>query len=205
VSLIKKYGMPIVVIDRRLPTLQTDVVRCDSEGGAYKLTRLLLSLGHRNIAILDGPCGVSTADDRLNGYCRALSEAGIRQINENEYHGGFTQKSGYEMALQVLKRTNRPTAVFAANNFIGIGALKAFQEMSVRVPEDIALVGFDDLPPALVTFPFLTVATQPAYEMGTKAIEILLNRLNGDSPDQYQEVVLPADIVIRKSSGVAIV
>jgi LacI family transcriptional regulator len=205
ILLVPAHGMPIVVIDRRLPTLQTDVVRCDSEGGAYKLTRLLLSLGHRNIAILDGPCGVSTADDRLNGYCRALSEAGIRQINENEYHGGFTQKSGYEMALQVLKRTNRPTAVFAANNFIGIGALKAFQEMSVRVPEDIALVGFDDLPPALVTFPFLTVATQPAYEMGTKAIEILLNRLNGDSPDQYQEVVLPADIVIRKSSGVAIV
>jgi LacI family transcriptional regulator len=204
VNLIKKYGMPIVVIDRRLPTLLTDVVRCDSEGGAYKLTRLLLSLGHRNIAILDGPRGVSTADDRLNGYCRALSEAGIRLNEENEYHGGFTQESGYEMVHQMMQKTNRPTAVFAANNFIGIGALKAFQEMHVRVPEDMALVGFDDLPPALITFPFLTVASQPAYEMGTKAIEILLNKLSGGASDQYQEVVLPADIVIRQSSGKAI-
>jgi LacI family transcriptional regulator len=201
VSLIKKHDTPIVVIDRRLPELQTDVVRCDSEGGAYDLTSLLISLGHRNIAILTGPRGVSTAEDRLAGYRRALAEAGIPQNDEYEFCGTFTQDSGFEMARQSMKASLKPTAVFAANNFITFGALKAFQEMNVRVPEDVALVGFDDLPGPLVTFPFLTVAAQPAYEMGKKAIEILVDRLDGEIPDEYQEVVLPASIVIRQSSG----
>jgi DNA-binding LacI/PurR family transcriptional regulator len=105
------------------------------------------------------------------------------------------------MTHKALAEGQKPTAVFATNNFIAFGALKALQELELRVPEDIAVVGFDDLPSALVTFPFLTVAAQPAYEMGRRAIEILLNKLNGEPSDQYQEVVLPAEIVIRQSSG----
>jgi LacI family transcriptional regulator len=201
VKLLKKQGTPIVVIDRRLPELQTDVVRCDSEGGAYDLTRLLISLGHREIVILNGPCGVSTAEDRLTGYRRALAEAGIPQYKENEYCGAFTQESGFKMAHQAMQKNNKISAVFAANNFIAFGTLKALQEMRLRVPEDVAVVSFDDLPTSLVTFPFLTVAAQPAYEMGKKAMEIMLDRLDGGLSDQYQEVVLPADIVVRQSSG----
>jgi LacI family transcriptional regulator len=201
VNLVKKQGIPIVVIDRRLPDLRTDVVRCDSESGAYDLTRLLLSLGHREIVILNGPRGVSTAEDRLTGYRRALAEAGIPPKKENEFYGAFTQESGFEMAHQAIQKNSRITAVFAANNFITFGTIKAFQEMRLRVPEDVAVVGFDDLPVSLVTFPFLTVAAQPAYEMGKKAIEILLGRLDRDLSDQYQEVVLPASIVVRQSSG----
>jgi LacI family transcriptional regulator len=201
VALIKKQGTPIVVLDRRLPELMTDVVRCDSEGGAYELTRLLLSLGHREIAILNGPKDVSTSEDRLAGYRRALTEAGIPTNSKHEYYGAFNQESGFEMTRKVLAEAQKPTALFAANNFIAFGALKALQELELRVPEDIAVVGFDDLPSALVTFPFLTVAAQPAYEMGRRAIEILLKKLDGGPSDQYQEVVLPAEIVIRQSSG----
>ncbi len=201
VNIVKKQGTPIVVIDRRLPDLRTDVVRCDSESGAYDLTRLLLSLGHREIVILTGPRGVSTADDRLTGYRRALEEAGIPHNEEKEFYGAFSQQSGYEMAYQAMKKNNGITAIFAANNVITFGAIKAFQEMGLRVPEDVAVVGFDDLPAPLVTFPFLTVAAQPAYEMGKKAIEILLGRLDGELPDHYEEVVLPAAIVVRQSSG----
>jgi LacI family transcriptional regulator len=201
VNLVKNQGTPMIVIDRRLPSLQTDVVRCNSERGAYDLTRLLLSLGHREIVILNGPRGVSTADDRLAGYRRAMVEAGISPNKENEFNGAFTQESGFEMAHQAMQKNNRITAIFAANNFITFGTIKALQDMRLRVPEDVAVVGFDDLPASLVTFPFLTVAAQPAYEMGKKAMEILLGRLDGTLPDQYQEVVLPADIVIRQSSG----
>jgi LacI family transcriptional regulator len=201
VNLLKKQGTPIVVIDRRLPDLQTDVVRCDSEGGAYDLTRLLLSLGHREIAILNGPRGVSTAEDRLAGYHRALAEVDISQNKEIEFYGTFTQESGFKMAQEAMKRNSRLTAIFAANNFIAFGAIKAFQEMGLRVPEDVAVVGFDDLPTSLVIFPFLTVAAQPAYEMGKKAIEILISRLNREISDQYQEIVLPTAIVVRQSSG----
>jgi LacI family transcriptional regulator len=201
VKTIKKHGTPVVVIDRRLPELHTDVVRCDSEQGAYDLIRLLLSLGHRDIAILNGPRGVSTADDRLAGYRRALAEAGVSKNNRHEMHGAFTQQSGWEMANKATKATTRPTAVFAANNVITFGAIKAFQELKLRVPEDVAVVGFDDLPPALVTFPFLTVAAQPAYEMGKKAVELLLGRIDGANSDPYQEVILSTTIVVRESSG----
>ena len=201
VNLVKKQDIPIVVIDRRLPDLRTDVVRCDSESGSYNLIRLLLSLGHREIVILNGPPGVSTAQDRLNGYRRAMAEAGISQNKDNEFYGEFNQDSGFEMTHRALQKNNKITAIFAANNFITFGAIKALQEMHLRVPEDVAVVGFDDLPASLVSFPFLTVAAQPAYEMGKKAMEILLGRLDGELAGQYQEVVLPAAIVIRQSSG----
>jgi LacI family transcriptional regulator len=96
VALIRKQNIPIVVLDRRLPGLITDVVRCNSEGGAYDLTRLLISLGHREIAILNGPKGVSTSEDRFAGYQRALIEAGIPTNPMREYYGAFTQESGLD-------------------------------------------------------------------------------------------------------------
>jgi LacI family transcriptional regulator len=203
VALIKKRDIPIVVLDRRVPNLRTDVVRCDSEGGAYQLTQLLISLGHREIAILNGPPRVSTADDRLKGYRKALAEAGIIPTAAREFHGMFRQDSGFEMTHQALAQTSRPTALFAANNFIAYGALKALRELGLHVPEDVAVVGFDDLPPALVAFPFLTVAAQPAYEMGKTATEILLEKLDGGASQRYREVVLPAEIIVRESSGLA--
>ena len=190
-----------MILDRRVPDPQTDVVRCDSEGGAYELTRLLISLGHRELAILNGPRAVSTSEDRLAGFRRALTEAGIANDPQYEHFGEFNQESGYQMAHTALAVLPKPTALFATNNFIAFGVLKALRELELHVPEDVAVVGFDDLPTALVTFPFLTVAAQPAYEMGKKAIEILLNKLSGGVSDQYQEVVLPAEIVIRQSSG----
>jgi LacI family transcriptional regulator len=201
VAFIQKQGTPVVVLDRRVPNARVDVVRCDSEGGAYQLTRLLLSLGHRRIAMLSGPQGVSTADDRVAGYRRALAEAGLDVSVELIQYGEFTQVSGYEMTQQVLAVTPQPSALFAGNNFIAIGALRALRDTGLEIPEDVALVGFDDLPPALLIDPFLTVAAQPAYEMGQQATELLLARLSGEAPAAYQEIVLPTEIIVRESSG----
>ncbi len=201
VSFIQSHSTPIVVLDRRVSGVKVDMVRCDSDAGAYELTRLLLSLGHRRIGILSGPKGVSTADDRVDGCERALKEAEVDFSGVQKYHGLFTQLSGYEMTLQALAKSPKPTALFAANNFIAIGALKALQDSGVRVPEDVALVAFDDLPAALITFPFLTVAAQPAYEMGQKATRLLLAKISAQAADEFQEVILPAEIVVRLSSG----
>jgi len=201
IEFIQEQRTPVVVLDRRVPDAQADVVRCDSEGGAYQLVRLLLSLGHRRIGMLSGPPGVSTAEDRIAGYRRALAEAGLRGGAESVYFGEFTQASGYEMAQRALAATPRPTALFAGNNFIAIGALRALRDAGLRVPEDVALVGFDDLPAALVIEPFLTVAAQPAYEMGQRATALLLVRLSGQAPEAYQEIVLPTEVIVRKSSG----
>jgi len=197
--LIQAQGTPLVVIDRRIPGVHVDTVRCDSEDGAYRLVQLLVKLGHRRIAVLSGPQGVSTADDRVAGYKRALAEAGPTPPAPLVYCGSYTYASGSELAKQMLAAEPRPTAVFAANNFIAMGALKALQEAGVRVPEDIALVSFDDLPPAMVTSPFLTVVAQPAYEMGRVATNRLLAQLAGSK--SRKETVLPTEMIVRQSSG----
>jgi LacI family transcriptional regulator len=198
---LKRQDVPVVVLDRRITGAKADVVRCDSDGGAYKLTQLLLSLGHRRIAVLSGPRSISTAEDRVRGYQRAFAEHGMPIQPELMQYGGFTVESGVEMARGALTLSPRPTAIFAGNNFIAIGALKVLQEFGVRVPEDIALVGFDDLPANLTIDPFLTVARQPAYEMGSRAAELLLARLTGTAPREFQEVVLPTEVEIHRSSG----
>jgi LacI family transcriptional regulator len=201
IRLLHRQGVPVVVMDRRLSGCRSDVVRCDSEGGAYKLVKLLLSLGHRRIAMLSGPRNISTAEDRVRGYQKALAEEGVPILPDLMQYGNFTVESGLDMTRQALALTPRPTAIFAGNNLIAIGALKNLQECQVRVPEDMALVGFDDLPVNLTIDPFLTVAKQPAYEMGRGAAELLLARLAGTAPKGYQELILPTEIEIYRSSG----
>jgi LacI family transcriptional regulator len=201
VEFIQKQGVPVVVLDRRVPYTQVDIVRGDSLKGAYRIVRLLLALGHRRIAILTGPQDVSTAVDRVSGYRQAMVETDLDVAGNLVYYGEFTQASGYEMTQQVLTTASPPTALFAANNFIAIGSLRALRDAGLRVPEDIALVSFDDLPQAFVIDPFLTVVAQPAYEMGHQATELLLARLSGLAPPEYQEIVLPTETIVRRSSG----
>lgn len=202
VQMIQKMDIPVVVLDRRLPSKNVDVVRCDSETGAYQLTRLLLQNGHRRIAALSGPRLVSTAQDRVSGYLRALDEAGLDATAALIHYGEFNLESGYQMTLAALSDPQPPTAIFAVNNFIAIGALKALKDKGLRAPEDIAVVGFDDLPSSIVVDPFLTVAAQPAYQMGKQGAELLLRRLVQSSPHDFEEIVLPTELIIRASSGV---
>jgi LacI family transcriptional regulator len=200
---IQEQNVPVVVVDRKVTWNFTDVVRCDSIGGAYQLVKHLLSLGHRQIGLLNGPNDVSTAVDRAAGYQKALIEAGVILDNRLINYGGYTVQSGYEMAQQMLTSDLHPTAFFAANNFIAIGALRALQHAGVRVPEDISVVGFDDLPSEIVVEPFLTVSSQPAYEMGRRATGLLLDRIAGKGPEKPQDIVLPTEMIIRASSGLA--
>jgi LacI family transcriptional regulator len=151
--------------------------------------------------MLSGPETISTAVDRVAGYRRALAEAGLPPEAERVFYGTYDIKSGHQNALRALASTPRPTALFAANNFIAIGALRALEESGLRVPEDVALVCFDDVPLWMQINPFLTMASQRAYLMGQRATELLLERLATHGPMQPREIVLPVDIVIRKSSG----
>jgi LacI family transcriptional regulator len=200
VTLIRKQEVPLVILDRTVPA-RVDTVRSDSEGGAYQLTRHLLELGHRRIAMLGGPREVSTAVDRVHGYRRALSEAKIPPDERMVIYGAYTQEGGYAMSERVLELSPRPTALFAANNFIAIGAFRALREAGLQVPLDVSLVAFDDLPPTFSMQPFLTVAAQHAYEMGQTATRLLLKRLAEEAPGVPQEIVLPTDLVVRRSSA----
>jgi LacI family transcriptional regulator len=197
---LQKRHVPFVVLDRRIPDGPVDVVRGDSVAGAYELTQHLLALGHRRIAIITGPQHVSTAIDRVEGYQLALNEAGLGDTAQ-VYWGGYVQGNGYDNARQIVSSSPRPTAIFAANNFIAIGAMRALRDAGLRVPEDMSVVSFDDLPIAITIDPFFTVASQPAYEMGARATELLLARLSGERSEVGEEIVLPTEIIIRRSSA----
>jgi LacI family transcriptional regulator len=200
ITYLRQHGVPVVVLDRCLPGLQVDSVRSDSLGGAYELTRLLLSLGHRQIAVISGPHGVSTAEDRVAGYRQALAEAGVTPLDAWIRYGTFTIESGQQMMGEILSLPERPTALFACNNFLAIGALQALRQAGLNVPNDISVAGFDDLPAAMVVDPFLTAAAQPAYEMGQRATLLLLDRLGKEKPTSHQEIILPVAILRRGST-----
>ncbi len=204
IQTIQKQGIPVVLLDRQVPNVQVDVVRGDSENGAYQLTQHLLSLGHKRIAMLTGPQTVSTAVDRLNGYRRALVDAGLPDSEAQFYWGEFTQDSGCHMTCQALAAVPPPTALFAANNFIAIGALQALRENGLLVPDDIALVTVDDSQATFPIDPFLTAVTQPAREMGQQAAQLLLDRLNDAVDIEYRHIILSTKMFIRASSGSAV-
>jgi LacI family transcriptional regulator len=205
--LLGTHHMPVVVIDRRIEAANVDSVRCDSEAGAYALAKHLTDLGHRRIAVLTGRRNVSTSVDRVAGCRRALEEAGSTLPDELVHWGGFqfgksNQADGHRMASEMLAADGeRPTAVFCANNFIGFGAIRALREAGLRVPDDISVVAFDDLPEEWISEPFLTVAAQPAYEIGHRAATLLLDHITGSHEPQGESIVLPFDLRIRRSAA----
>ncbi len=204
---LRAHRVPVVVLDRRVTDPFVDSVRCDSEAGAYALTRHLISLGHRRIAVLTGRRTISTSVDRVAGCRRALEESGLPLHSDLVRFGGYNfgslnQTDGYEMARSVLaSATPWPTAIFAANNFIAFGVVRALHEAGLAVPGDMSVVAFDDLPADWAIDPFLTVAAQPAYEIGGRAAELLLDRIAGDPDAVGQAVVFPFELIIRNSSA----
>lgn len=202
IAFVKARGIPLVVLDRRIPDIAVDMVRTDSILGAYQLTRHLIDLGHRRIAIMTGPAEVSTSTDRITGYRRAMDEAGIGEDERAVLYGSYTINSGYQVAMRALTLKPRPTALLAGNNFIAVGTLRALRDSGVRVPEEMSVVAFDDLPSTSVVDHFLTVVSQPAYEIGAKATERLFQLLAGQGEAGAVDLVLPAELIIRQSSGV---
>jgi LacI family transcriptional regulator len=200
-SALRQRRIPTVVLDRQVNGWDVDTVRGDSVGGARMLTRHLIELGHRRIALLTGPANTSTSQERLAGYEAALKRAGIELVRDLVCFGEFRQSSGQDMAHVVLNLLPPPTAIFGANNAIALGALAAVGDRGGRVPQDVALVCFDDVSASSQLFPFLTVAEQPAYQMGLEAAELLFTRLNTGKADPPQQIVLPTRLIVRLSCG----
>jgi LacI family transcriptional regulator len=202
IDAIQEQNTPLVVIDRKVPYDNIDSVRGDSEGGAYLITKHLIDLGHQRISMLSGPKGVSTAEDRINGYCRAMESSGLTQFIDYHY-GKFAQQSGFETTRALFSQEIKPTAIFAGNNLIAIGALSSLRESGMHIPQDVAVVSFDGIPESLTVFPFLTTVDQPSYEIGKKAAELLFSRIKNepDGPKDFQKIVFPVTVNIRESSA----
>jgi LacI family transcriptional regulator len=200
-ALLRARGVPAVALDRRVAGEPMDTVRGDSEGGADELVRHLIGLGHTRIAVLTGPVSVSTAADRVAGYRRAMAAAGLSVDERLVCADDFTTAGGYRSTRRLLAEGPRPTAIFGGNNFIAFGAYRALREAGLRVPGDVSLVTFDDLPEAWLMQPFLTTVNQPAYEIGRQATTLLVERLGGRAAPEAREIVLPATLIVRRSSG----
>ena len=198
---LRRRNIPTVIIDRRIEGWDVDSVMSDSVAGARDLVRHLISLGHRRIAMLSGPATTSTAEDRVAGYCLALTQAGIPLDPRLIRRGEFRASSGEEMTHQLLDEGLRPTAIFAANNVIALGVIDAAARRGLRIPQDMALVCFDDLPTASRLFPFLTVMAQPVYDLGVNAAQLLLSRLDNEANLRPRHVVLPPRLIVRHSCG----
>lgn len=203
---LRKRNIPTVIIDRRVEGWDVDSVHGDSLSGAKALVQHLIRLGHERIAMISGPANTSTAEDRIAGYCMALAEAGIPLDTRLIMRGEYRTLSGEKLTHRVLEEsasgeTSYPTAIFAANNTIALGVIDAVEKRGLRIPQDIALVCFDDLPNASCLFPFLTVVAQPAYDMGVNAAQLLLSRLDSEVSLQPRHVVLPTRLIVRHSCG----
>jgi LacI family transcriptional regulator len=193
-------GVPFVLAGRH-PNEHVNYVDVDNVGGARIAVEHLIRLGHTRIATITGPQGMTGGADRLEGYCQAL-EAHQIAVDENLIvEGDYTEASGSIGAQRLLSAS--PTAIFAASDVMAIGALKAIREANLRVPEDVALVGFDDIPIAAAVEPALTTVHQPIEHMGSMAADLLLNLLEHQPGAQASanRIILPTRLAVRESCG----
>jgi LacI family transcriptional regulator len=193
---LREHGIPVVAVDRRLANRDVDSVSIDNRLGAAQATEHLLARGARHVACITGPSRLSTANERLAGYEDALRRHHRRVERSLVRRADFKQEGGHRAARSLLALRARPDALFVCNNLMTLGALHALREAGLCVPDDVALVGFDEAPWTALTSPALSVVAQPAYEMGRAAATLLAEGGQGGT----RHVVLEPSLHVRESS-----
>lgn len=194
----------IVLLDRDVPALEADAVLCDTETGTADLTRHLLGLGHRRIAIVGGMPSVDTWHRRVAGYLAALRANGLLPPPDLVIPGDYKGSGGAAAVRRLLDGVGLPDAIIAANAQVAVGVLNELAAAGFSAPADVAVAAVDDPLPGWAFWPRLTVVKQPGYEMGGTAVDLLLARLTGERTDQpAPKVVLPATLVVGTSCGEA--
>jgi LacI family transcriptional regulator len=197
-SLIEQ-DMPVVLIDRDLPNIEIDAVLTDNQRGGYLATRHLIARNHRRIACVAGPSHITPSAERVTGYAQALAEASIPYDETLVQDGDYHPASGQQVTAQLLSLASPPTAIFALNDLMAMGALRAAAEAGLRVPEDLAVIGYDDIEFASFTNPPLSTIAQPKEEVGSKATEILVNRIS-EKNGFHRRLVLEPTLIVRGST-----
>lgn len=191
---------PIVNVCEVIRQGRHPTISLDNQAAAKAMTEHLLQLGHQRIGLIKGPKSSPLTRDRVAGYEEALRQAQIPLDDALVSHGDFTLKAGYLGASAMLKLNPRPTALFCENDEMAIGALRRIREEGLRVPQDISLAGFDDIPMAAYCDPALTTISQPAEAFGEKAVEMLIALMDG-KPVTERHLVLPFELTVRESTG----
>jgi LacI family transcriptional regulator len=197
---VVEASIPIVSISPHIEHPQADQVTTDDVEGATDATLYLVARGHSTVAMIGGPPGLPPSDRRLAGYRRALERSGRPFDDRFLAEGDFTRRGG-RRAMQTLMRLEpRPTAVLCANDLMAIGAMDSARELGCSIPDDMALVGYDDIEAAALVTPALTTVLNPAYEMGHAAGRLLLERMADGYSGRPRRVVIPHRLIERESA-----
>jgi len=205
-SYLKKLArglVPIVLVDRGVKGLGVPTIKTDNQSGAYEAVKHLIDLGHERIAVITGIPGVDTSEERLAGYRQALQEKGIPLRKTLIREGHFQKDRAYTATMELLRMKRPPSAIFVSNEAMVSGCIPALKERGLRIPADIAVVGFDDPVWASYMDPPLTAVSQPSYTMGILAFDYLLSQISGSGKDKkyIEDVILKPTLLIRESCG----
>lgn len=194
-------GLPIVLLNAIGNGRQFDSIHIDNYGGALAIVRHLVALGHRRIAHVTGPAGNRDAAERLRGYRDGMRAVSRQWPSELAIPGDFREEAGFEAGRRLLDWKNPPTAVFAANDAMAFGLLAACQRRRVRVPQDLAVAGFDDIPIARFASPPLSTVRVPIAELGERATRRLLQTLSGPNGHEPRDETVATTLIVRESCG----
>ncbi len=192
---------PVVLVNRELKEKKANSVVIDNHAGAYLVVEHLINCGYEKIGIITGAFNLSTGVERFEGYRKALLDHGITFHEDYVSQGPFTKEHGCMAATKMLSRKNRPEAIFAASDNIALGVMDAAGKLGLRIPEDLALVGFDDTEFSSNAKINLTTVSQKKYEMGALGVQILLDLINSQEHGSVNKIVLEPELIIRKSCG----
>jgi LacI family transcriptional regulator len=192
---------PVVLLNPGQEVDECDTISIANFDGAHEMVGHLIRLGHRRIAMVRGPEMNLDAEQRLQGYRTALREAGIAPSPELEVIGDFAESSGFDAVPDLLRRSPRPTAIFVGNDHMAIGVMSALGEAGVRIPDDIAIAGFDDISMARFTTPPLSSVRVNTMLMGERAVELLVRARRSPNSSIKQHELLPTSLAIRSSCG----
>ena len=197
---LSKSGIPVVIVDHRGAITNLPAIAADNYAGARLAVEHLVALGHHRIGFLEGAGGIDCSRERLRGYREGLLNAGIAFDPGLVRPAEFKQPNGFQATTALLEQAAPPTAIFAANDLSAFGAIEAIKERGLRVPDDISVVGFDDIPMASQIFPALTTVRQPLHQMGASAVNLLVSMVAGLNP-VTQRINLPTELIVRASTG----
>lgn len=196
-------AVPVVLVNRYIDSAEVDTVVSDNPRGGRIVAEALADLGHRRIALIAGPENATTSRDRERGFRRGLRACGVEFDEALRRVGEFSHRSGYQWCLDLLAAEPRPSAIFAANDLIAFGALDAARRVGVRVPDELSIVGFDDIDMAGWEGFSLTTVRQPLAEMGRAAVSLLLERITADENGPARKRVFPVGLVRRDTLAAA--
>lgn len=198
-----EYQIPLVILDRSIGRRDVLSVVADNFRGGYIATEHLISLGHRRIGCITRPVGLDHSNERIRGYQAALSDHNLPVDESLLVSGGYKFEDGRRAAMELIDCQPPPTALFAYNDIMAIGAMHAAKERGLRIPEHLSIVGFDDIPGAAFTFPPLTSVCQPKLEMGRLSAELLIDSISSQTKIEEAQVKMDVRLVVRQSTGVA--